>query len=132
MEDWSHRYADRIDNWRLPASKTKQHELALHYATDGYTLLQAVYAPSSPAWLRELPAVQTLRIVLLQNYIRTPDRNGRLQIRRRERAEDNGDGLPPAIRLASPYDTDTRLRSRDAWGIQRAETGGDRVRHRTT
>jgi transposase len=109
VEDWSHRYADRIDNWRLSASKTKQHELAVHYATDGYTLLQAVYAPASPGWLRELPAVQTLRCVLVQNYIRTPDRAGRLRIRQRERTEDGGDGLPPApIRLASPYDTDTR------------------------
>lgn len=109
MEEWSRRYADRIDNWRLSASKTKQHELAVQYATDGYTLLQAVYAPASPGWLRELPAVQTLRCVLVQNYIRTPDRAGRLRIRQRERAEDGGDGLPPApIRLASPYDTDTR------------------------
>jgi transposase len=109
VEDWSHRYADRIDNWRLPSSKTKQYELALAYAADGFTLLQALYAPASPGWLRELPAVQTLRCVLVQNYTRTTDRAGRLRIRQRERTEDGGDGLPPApIRLASPYDTDTR------------------------
>ncbi|WP_406466535.1 IS1182 family transposase [Streptomyces sp. NBC_01594] len=109
VEDWSRRYADRIDTWRLPSSKTKQHELALHYAKDGYTLLEALYAPASPAWLRELPAVQTLRIVLVQNYTRTPGGGGRLRIRRRERDEDGGDGLPPGpIRLASPYDTDAR------------------------
>ncbi|MGW1801417.1 hypothetical protein ACWCQN_37210 [Streptomyces sp. NPDC001984] len=109
VEDWSHRYADRIDNWRLPASKTKQNQLALAYAADGYTLLQAVYALTSAGWLRELPAVQTLRCVLVQNYTRTTDRAGRLRIRQRERTEDGGDGLPPApARVASPYDTDTR------------------------
>ncbi|MBL3671401.1 transposase, partial [Streptomyces sp. M2CJ-2] len=109
VDDWSHRYGDRVDSWRLPTSKTKQDKLALAYAQDGYTLLQAVYAPASPMWLRELPAVQTLRQVLVQNFTRTADRVGRLRIRRRERAEDGGDGLPPApSRLASPYDTDTR------------------------
>ncbi|MGW0828768.1 IS1182 family transposase, partial [Streptomyces sp. NPDC002845] len=52
---------------------------------------------------------QTLRIVLVQNCTRTPGGGGRLRIRRRERAEDGGDGLPPGpIRLASPYDTDAR------------------------
>ncbi|MGW1091197.1 IS1182 family transposase [Streptomyces sp. NPDC002596] len=109
VEDWSRRYADRIDTWRLPSSKTKQGELALNYAKDGYTLLEALYAPASPAWLRELPAMQTLRIVLVQNYTRTPGRGARLRIRRRERDEDGGDGLPPGpIRLASPHDTDAR------------------------
>ncbi|MFE5581255.1 IS1182 family transposase [Kitasatospora sp. NPDC056531] len=109
VEDWSRRYADRIDTWRLPTSKAKQDALALDYAKDGYTLLQAVYAHGSPAWLRELPAVQSLRIVLVQNYIRTTAGNGHIRVKRRESAEDGGDGLPPGpIRLASPYDTDAR------------------------
>jgi hypothetical protein len=109
VADWSRRYADRIDSWHMPSAKAKQDELALHYAEDGYTLLEALHAPPSPAWLRELPAVQTLRIVLLQNYTRTTSANGHVRIRRREQVEDAGDGLPPGpIRLASPYDTDTR------------------------
>jgi hypothetical protein len=33
VEDLSRRYADRIDTWRLPSSKVKQDELALHYAS---------------------------------------------------------------------------------------------------
>ncbi|MFF5075400.1 transposase, partial [Micromonospora olivasterospora] len=69
-------------------------------------LLRAVFAPSAPAWLRELPAVQTLRIVLVQNYYITIDTRGREVIRRREA---DTDGLPPArSRITSPYDTDTR------------------------
>jgi hypothetical protein len=122
--DWNRRYADRIDTWPLPTSKAKQDELALHYAQDGYTLLQAVYTPSSPQWLRELPAVQALRIVLVQNYTRTADRANRLRVRRRERTEDGGDGLPPApSRLASPYDT-------DAAGLCRPIRGEDRFDQR--
>ncbi|MGW0633890.1 transposase, partial [Streptomyces sp. NPDC002758] len=109
VADWSRRYADRIDSWRLPTSKTKQDELALNYGKDGFTLLAALYAPTSPSWLRTLPAVQTLRQVLVQNYTRTTAGNGHIRVKRREREEDGGDGLPPGpIRLASPYDIDTR------------------------
>ncbi|MGW1109379.1 hypothetical protein [Streptomyces sp. NPDC002540] len=82
--------------------------LALDCARDGFALLGAVYAPGQPAWLRELPAVQVLRCVLLQNYTRTVG-NGREVIKRREKDTGGGDGLPPAsIRLTSPYDTDAR------------------------
>jgi transposase len=106
---WSRRYDTRIDTWRMPSSKTKRDQLALTYARDGFALLAAVYDVRSPRWLRELPAVQALRTVLLQNYTRTTDTRGREQVKRRERTEDGGDGLPPGhLRLASPYDLDTR------------------------
>jgi transposase len=106
---WSRRYGRRIDSWKMPASKTKQDALALGYGRDGFALLGAVYAPGQPVWLRELPAVQVLRQVLVQNYTRTTARNGREVIKRREKADEGGDGLPPAsIRLTSPYDTDAR------------------------
>ena len=106
---WSRRYGRRVDSWKMPASKTKQNALALDYARDGFALVSAVYAPGQPTWLRELPAVQVLRTVLLQNYTRTTSRGGREVIKRREKEADGGDGLPPAsMRLTSPYDTDTR------------------------
>jgi transposase len=109
VPDWSHRYQQRIDTWRMPSSQTKKAELALNYGKDGFTLLQAVYNPASPAWLRELPAVQILRTVLLQNYTRTVAGNGREVVKRRESATEGGDGLPPgSTRLTSPYDTDAR------------------------
>jgi IS5 family transposase len=106
---WSRRYGRRIDSWKMPASKTKQDALALDYARDGFALLGALYAPGQPGWLRELPAAQVLRTVLLQNYTRTTARSGREVIKRREKTDEGGDGLPPAsIRLTSPYDTDAR------------------------
>jgi transposase len=109
VPDWSRRYQQRIDTWRMPSSQTKKTELALNYGKDGFTLLQAVYHPASPAWLREIPAVQILRTVLLQNYTRTIAGNGREVVKRRESATEGGDGLPPgSTRLTSPYDTDAR------------------------
>ena len=60
----------------------------------------------APVWLRELPAVEVLRVVLLQNYLVTTDATGREVIRAREA---DTDGLPPGrTRLSSPYDTDAR------------------------
>jgi hypothetical protein len=106
---WSRRYGRRIDSWKMPASKTKKDTLALDYARDGFALLGALYRPDQPAWLRELPAVRVLRVVLVQNYTRTVAGNGREVVKRREKSDEGGDGLPPAsIRLTSPYDTDAR------------------------
>jgi len=108
---WSARYSARVDSWRLPASKTKQAELALAYARDGYGLIDAVYDPATPAWIRRVEAVQVLRIVLLQNYTRTITEDGREVVKRREADKE---GLPPGKqRLTSPYDTDAR------WGVKR-------------
>jgi hypothetical protein len=99
--------------WRPPASQAKQDELAIAYARDGYALLEAVYGESSPAWLRELPAVDVLRRVLLQNYTRVIQADGREVIKRREK-EPEGDGIPPGhTRIASPCDLDAR------WGVKR-------------
>jgi len=115
VADWNRRYGTPMTSWRPPASQAKRDELAIVYARDGYALLEAVYDSSSPAWLRELPAVDVLRRVLLQNYTRVITADGREVIKRREK-EPDGDGLPPGhARIASPYDTDAR------WGVKREE-----------
>jgi transposase len=115
VADFTRRYGTPMTSWRPPASQTKREELAIVYAKDGYALLEAVYDDAAPAWLRELPAVEVLRRVLLQNYTRTITEHGREVIKRREK-EPDGDGLPPGhIRIASPYDTDAR------WGVKREE-----------
>ncbi len=103
---WSGRYGRRIDSWRLPTAKTKRDLLATDYGTDGLALVEAVYSPAAPVWLREIGAVQALRIVLLQNFLVVVDKQGRQVIRMRDA---DSDGLPPApSRVASPYDLDTR------------------------
>jgi transposase len=103
---WSARYGRRIDSWRLPTAQTKRDQLAIDYGIDGLALVEAVYSPAAPVWLRELEAVQALRVVLLQNYLVTVDKQGKQVIRMRDADKD---GLPPApSRVASPYDLDTR------------------------
>src|ERR671936_627269 len=44
--------------------------LAVTVGIDGFALLQAVYAHGAPTWLLEVPAVQTLRRLWLQQYYR--------------------------------------------------------------
>jgi transposase len=108
VPDFARRYGTPMTSWRPPGSQAARDELAVAYARDGYALLAAVYDTGSPAWLRELPAVDVLRRVLLQNYTRIITADGREVIRRREK-EPEGDGLPPGhARIASPYDTDAR------------------------
>jgi hypothetical protein len=113
VSDWTRRYGTPMTAWRPPASQARQDELAITYARDGYALLEAVHDQTAPVWLRELPAVEVLRRVLLQNYTRTVTSGGREVIKRRQK-EPEGDGLPPGhARIASPYDTDAR------WGVKR-------------
>ncbi len=109
-DGWGRRYAARVGTWRLPASETKRAELAVAYGSDGFRLLEAVHGADAPGWLRQLPAVEVLRVVLLQNYTRTVT-GGREAVKRREA---DTDGLPPGhLRLTSPYDPDAR------WGVKR-------------
>ena len=115
VADWDRRYGTPMTSWRPPQSEARREELAIACARDGYALLEAVCDPSAPPWLRELPAVDVLRRVLVQNYTRTITAGGREVIKRREK-EPEGDGLPPGhARIASPYDTDAR------WGVKREE-----------
>jgi transposase len=114
VPDFARRYGTPMTSWRPPQSEARREELAIAYALDGYALLEAVYDSSSPGWLRELPATDVLRRVLLQNYTRAIA-DGKEVIKRREK-EPEGDGLPPGhARIASPYDTDAR------WGVKREE-----------
>jgi len=102
---WQEMYGQRIDQIRLPASEAKRAGLAVAYGRDGCRLLAAVHAPGAPAWLRELPAVQTLRLVWIQQYYRVVDEHGERVVRRE--AEEHG--LPPGRALIiSPYDTAAR------------------------
>ena len=115
VSDFARRYGAPMTSWHPPASQAKRDELAIAYARDGYALLEAVYDGSAPAWLRELPAIDVLRRVLVQNYTRAITADGREVVKRREK-EPEGDGLPPGrLRIASPYDLDAR------WGVKREE-----------
>jgi len=114
VPDFARRYGIPVTSWRPPASQARRDELAIACARNGYALLEAVFDGSSPAWLREVPAIDVLRRVLVQNYTRVIT-GGKEVIKRREK-EPEGDGLPPGhARIASPYDTGAR------WGVKREE-----------
>ena len=104
-ESWQEAYGQRIGSWRLPGSEGGRKDLAVRYGADGYHLLRQVHEPAAPGWLKELPAVQVLRQVWIQQYYRDVSAAGEKVIRR----EATEHGLPPGrTRIASPYDTDAR------------------------
>jgi transposase len=97
--EWVERYERRADDYRLPHTPQEREAYAEVVGSDGHRLLEALYAPSSAAWLRELPAVETLRRVWLQNFSLT---DGQVQWR-------SSDNIPPSARfLGSPYDIQAR------------------------
>ena len=101
---WQEVYGQRIDGFRLPDSKARRADLAVRYGRDGYHLLREVRGPGAPGWLRDLPAVQALRRIWIQQFCLEAGEGGEKVIWRGDEP-----GLPPArSRLVSPYDLDAR------------------------
>jgi hypothetical protein len=68
---------------------------------DGRRFLWAIYHPDAPAWLREIPLVQLLRHVWVQQYYAAEEET----MRWREESD-----LPAgALLIHSPYDAEARL-----------------------
>jgi transposase len=106
-ESWQQVYGARIDDLHLPESQAARENLMIRYGKDGYCLLEQVHGPGAPEWLGELPAVQALRRIWIQQFYREVT-DGRQEVRRREKLPE-GDGLPPGRDiLISPYDLDAR------------------------
>jgi transposase len=103
---WVERYARRAGHERLPTKAAERDALVQAVGDDGRALLQALFAPATPAWLREIPTVNRLRQVWVQQYV--VDETG---LRWRTEV----DGLPPSSRfLSSPYDPDAHLAKKGA------------------
>jgi transposase len=92
---WYTCYGQRAEEYRLPKQPAERLALAETIGRDGQTVLAMVDAAGAPRWLRELPAIQTLRQVWEQQYAQ-----GEAGLHWRADAD-----LPPAAALiASPYD----------------------------
>lgn len=89
---WQDVYGARIDNLRLPESATTREKLMVQFGRDGYHLLDQIYGPGAPGWLRELPAVAAVRRIWIQQFYRDVQ-GDRQEVRRRMNAPE-GDGLP--------------------------------------
>lgn len=98
--DWFERYGPRFEQYRLPKGKQERQDLAEQIGRDGRHLLSAIYDDSAaPSWLREVPAVEILRQVWLQQFMMAA---GQLRLR-------PADSLPPAeLMIQSPYDVEAR------------------------
>ena len=114
---WQEVYGQRIDGFRLPDSKAKRADLAVQYGRDGYHLLRQVHGPGAPGWVRDLPAVQALRRVWIQQFCLDVTESGEKVIWRGDEQ-----GLPPArSRLVSPYDLDVRYAEKRGKGLDRVQ-----------
>lgn len=101
VAEWPERYGTRFDDYRLPKAAPERQSLAEQVGADGRRLLAALFAPSAPVWLRELPAVRTLQQVWVQQFYALPAD----QPMRWRKPED----APPAAQMInSPYDPEAR------------------------
>src|SRR5262249_14981172 len=91
------RYGSRVENYDLPKTEAARKELAQQIGADGQRVLHAVDAATDHAWLAKVPAVETLRRVWAEQYIKEGD-----ALRWREDKEEPA----AADQLTSPYDTE--------------------------
>jgi transposase len=111
---WYERYSRRIEDTRLPQSQASRDAYAQMVGEDGFALLDALEAPETPAHLRDLPVITTLRQTWQRHYDRAtsegaaPSRPARAGVRFKRNQE-----LPPAAEgIESPYDPEARYRQK--------------------
>ena len=98
--EWVDRYGRRVDDYHLPKGAKERHAHAQQIGMDGHALLDRIYATEAPRWLSQLPAIEILRCIWVQQFYRLEG-----EVCWRTEAE----GLPPAAQfISSPYDPDAR------------------------
>ena len=96
--EWVERYGERLEHERLPQGEEERKQYANQVGTDGWRLLDALEGPSTPDWLKTLPAMTTLRQIWAQQF---------------EPLEQGGRWLAEPVLagaelINSPYDLDAR------------------------
>ena len=107
--EWVEHDGLRAEDHRLPQEQAKRLAYAETVGQDGASLLQLLWSERVPFWLREIPAVEILRQVWVQNFMATHGET----IGWREPGN-----RPPASRtINSPYDPEAHYgKKRDkAW-----------------
>lgn len=88
---------------RLPTEQSERDALLQQIGQDGSHLLHAIYSEDTPDWLREIPAVEVMRQVWIQQYYVV---DGQLKGR-------DPKNLPPyKLLIVSPDDLDARQRTK--------------------
>jgi len=96
--EWVERYGERLYHERLPKEEEERKQYANQVGSDGWMLLEALDALTTPDWMKTLPAITTLRTIWEQQF-EPREQGGRW---RPEPA------LPAAQLINSPYDLDAR------------------------
>ncbi len=64
-QDWFDRYSKPVEESRLPKGTEARNEYAETIGRDGIRILEAIYDnPTTLLWLREIPAIENLRLCL--------------------------------------------------------------------
>lgn len=97
---WPARYVSRFGHDHSPKSEAQKKALVSTMGADAFALLEPLFSPETPVWMRQMPAVEVLRRIFVQNYQTTPE-----GITWRE-----SDNIPPAaLFISSPFDADAHL-----------------------
>jgi transposase len=114
--EWVERYARRADDYHVPQGEAARRAYAERVGRDGHALLAAVASPHAPAWLREVPAVEVLRCVWVQNFcLISADAGAAGRDEALVRWRTTAEGFPPSLLMvASPYDPDVHYAKKRA------------------
>ncbi len=100
-EDWYERYSVRVEDYQFPKAADAQQALALLMGSDGHHLLAQIELDPAARWLRQIPSVEALRQVWVQQF--QLDASGGLTLRPR------ADSPPSGSLIHSPYDVEARF-----------------------
>jgi hypothetical protein len=119
--EWVNRYGLRASEYRLPKGQEKRDAWAEQVGRDGQALLASVYAEPEGSALRKEPAIETLRLVWLQNFVTVGEVF---------RWRTNDETPPTGTYIGSPYDVDARYATKRqthwvGYKIHLTETDGD-------
>ena len=96
--EWYERYATRWQDYRLPAGRQERQDLAEMIGQDGRRLFTLLEETPALTWTRNMPAIETLRHVWLQQFYAD-------ELTRWRDAKD----LPPSsLLICTPYDPEAR------------------------
>lgn len=99
-QDWYERYEKRMEEYNIPKEETKRSALIRQIGEDGFKLLEWVRDGNAPVWLKEIPAVEILRKVWIQQFYREEEKV----------CWRSNDNIPPsALRISSPYDIEAHM-----------------------
>ncbi|HEU5427415.1 MAG TPA: transposase [Actinocrinis sp.] len=127
---WFTRYGPRVQAYRLPKSASERMAPAEQVGRDGVELFERCRQGDAPLFLRDLPALQALRAIWVQQFYRD---ESALVWRDRETH-----GRPPGARaIISPYDLDARFSVKrgvgwDGYKVQISESCDSELPHLIT